>query len=694
MDVEDFIKDFLESAKTASISSGEGSCACFVENFANLLIENNFLPDFIPCYYTGEHKRKRFRIDGYALDEFDGTMNLIVADYVGLNENRTLVMTSVKQILERVVLFVDAALNTNLSNDVDISSSASDLIDLLKSNRKRICRYRVFLFTDAKISSRIKFVDIDSFDGNPVELHVWDLPRLFDVCSSSETEYVEINFSDYIEKGIPCIEAHVGDGQKYRSFLCVIPGKLLSDLYAKFGSKLLEGNVRSFLSTKVATNKGIKETIVNVPQMFFAFNNGISVTSKQVVIEDIENVKYISSVKDFQIINGGQTTVSLYNAVKNNNADLSKIFVQMKLTEVDQKQVSTDEADNLVRDMSRFSNSQNKVSDADFFATHPFHRQIEQISKVTYAPATHGEQYETIWFYERSRGQYLQEQLRLPPSKKSEFLLKNPKKQIIKKTDLAKVQNTWLGHPDFVSKGAQTNFLSFASYIDEQWLSDREQFNQRYYKCTVALMIMFDYLSTTIPKQSWYEGGYRANIITYSIALFHRLLQKQFPGRELDLILIWNKQALPEVVKISLSKISRKVFEKITENSRPVINVTQWCKRSACWDSVQSINFDLPSDIEDFLISIDDDQHQNKIARKDQKLNNGINAQTEVVKLPASHWKRLAEFAVQHQLVSSSDVSALKVACQLPFKIPNSVQSRHLLELERRARTEGFKSED
>ena len=694
MDALEFKKDFLEGVKAASVTTGEGSCACFVENFASYLIDNEILPDYIPCYFPGEYKRKKYRIDGYALDDFDGTMNLIVADYDGIDEDRTLIMSSANQAIDRAMVFVDAALNSSLSDEVDISTSASDLIDLLKSYSKNIRKYRVFLFTDAKTSSRIKSVDINDFEGVPVEAQIWDLTRLFDVCTSPSIENIEINFLDYLKKGIPCIEANVGVDQKYKSYLGVIPGELLANIYDKYGAKLLEGNVRSFLSTKVAVNKKIRETIINDPKMFFAFNNGISVTAKDVQINEIDGMKYIVLARDFQIINGGQTTASLYNAQRNNHADLSEIYVQMKLTEIDENKVSVDEADNLIRDISRSSNSQNKVSDADFFASHPFHRQMEQISKVTYAPAVHGAQYETIWFYERARGQYLQEQMRLTPSQKNTFLLKNPKSQLIKKTDLAKVDNTWLGHPDTVSKGAQTNFMQFANYIDEQWQANDSQFNERYYQSIVALMIMFNYLSNYIPKQPWYEGGYRANIITYTIALFHRLILKQFPGRDLDLVLIWNRQDLLEPIKAELNALSEIVFYKLTDENRPVINVTQWCKRSSCWDSVQAIKFELSDDLETCLISNEDDKHQKRMANKDQKVNKGINAQTEVVKYSSNHWKRLSEFAVEHHLVAPSDVSALKIACQIPFKIPNAVQSRQLLDLESKARAEGFKSED
>ena len=181
MEVEEFRKDFLEGVKAASVATGEGSCACFVDNVASYLIDNEVLPDFTPCYFLGEYGRKKYRVDGYALDEFDGTMNLIIADYNGLDDDRTLTMTSANQTIARAMVLVDAALNSDLADNVDISISASDLVDLLISSRKAIRRYRVYLFTDAKTSSRIKTIEINDFEGVPVEAQIWDLSRLFEV---------------------------------------------------------------------------------------------------------------------------------------------------------------------------------------------------------------------------------------------------------------------------------------------------------------------------------------------------------------------------------------------------------------------------------------------------------------------------------------------------------------------------------
>ena len=134
--------------------------------------------------------------------------------------------------------------------------------------------------------------------------------------------------------GIPCLVANDAATAEYTSYLCVIPGPALADIYDAYGSILLEANVRSFLSTKVAVNKKMRATILTEPARFFAYNNGISALAKDVKTRQSRDGLYITSAKDFQIINGGQTTASLSNARYKDKADLGSIFVQMKLTEI------------------------------------------------------------------------------------------------------------------------------------------------------------------------------------------------------------------------------------------------------------------------------------------------------------------------------------------------------------------------
>lgn len=681
----------MEEVKVAATVTGEGSCASFVDNVAQYLIEAEVIPDFVPSFYTGKKNRQKFRVDGYVFDEFDGTMNLVIADYDGTDINRTLTNATAKQLFDQLIHFIDLSLNTDLYQEIEMSTPCADLIDLIRLKNSVIRKYKLLIFTNGDMSTAIKTIDLDN-SAITVEGHIWDLDRLFRICCSDHgRQLIEINFKDYCPDGIPCLETNTASTDQYSSYLGVIPGSVLADIYDKYGSRLLEGNVRSFLSTKVAVNKKIRATILNTPKMFFAFNNGISATALNIQVENTDQGQYITFARDFQIINGGQTTASISNARFKDKASLNDIYVQMKLTVVDES--SQEESDELIRNISRSSNSQNKVSDADFFASHPFHRRIEQFSRQTFAPASSGAQYETKWFYERARGQYLQEQMRLTPAKKKLFEMQTPKNKVIKKIDLAKVQNTWRGYPHLVSRGAQTNFSAFAEWIDEEWNNNETLFNVRYFQTTASLILMFQLLERQIPQQPWYGGGYRANIIYYTIAQFRRLIQQQFPGKRLDLMLIWNKQEVPQVIGSSLIKLAESVFFKITDPNRKIINVTQWCKREECWDSVKHVNIKLTDELDIYLVRDDYDNTEERHAKKEQKMTNDINAQMKIVAYSVDFWKKVSEFAVKNHLVSPMDIAALTVACQMPAKLPNTYQSKRLLMLLKKVEKEGFNLE-
>lgn len=693
MDVKEFQKDFFEEIKSTAVVDGDGSCAAFVSITTGYLIASEVLSDFTPAFYVGTGRRTRkLRVDGYVLDDFDHTLTLVIADYSGQLTRDVLTKKSAQQLFDRLIYFVDEVYDNKYLKDIDISTPPADLIDLMRTGKDRIRKYRLLLITDGFISGRINSIPAKNIGDIPVECQIWDIDRIFRVCfSEMSRQNIEIDFNAYCPGGIPCIEASSANTEEYKSYLCIIPGSVLADIYDTYGSQLLEGNVRSFLSTKRAVNKKIRETILKSPEKFFAYNNGVSATAMDLKIDSSKKGKYITYAKDFQIINGGQTTASLSNARHRDKADLNPIYVQMKLTEIDS---NSDQVNDLIRNISRSSNSQNKVSDADFFATHPFHIRMEQISRRLYAPATGGDQYETKWFYERARGQYFQAQMRMTKSEKQKFLTQHPKNQVITKTDLAKVRNSWDGLPYLVSKGAQTNFMKFAEIIDESWENADIKYNEKYFKESVALMIMFKHTEKLVTHQAWYEKGYRANIVTYAIAVLRRLIKAQFPGYELDLNLIWNRQEVPDSITVALAAITKAVFSVITDPARDTINVTQWCKREACWTKVKLIEISLNKNIKKALIATEEIRLAEKEAKSDQKFLSDLEAQEKVIIAGAGFWRQVNDFAIKKRLHSPDSMKAMKYALQMPSTIVSGYQSQKLLELLDRAESEGFKSLD
>ena len=697
MDFEDFRKEFIEEVRADAIVSGIGSVASFVQTASAYMLNADVFPDAItPAFFEGEGKRNRkLRIDGYLFDPADNTMNLFIADYDSVERNNPMIKTLAQGLFKKIEYFIDEAYGQNLRNEIEPSIPVADLVDELYTQKADIAKFRFVILTTRDMGERAIKWDPEPIHGIPVEYQIWDIARIYRVCSSNlGRQNIEIDFKSYTPNGIPCIEATGMEDNGFKSYLCIIPGETLAQIYDDIGSQLLEGNVRSFLSTKVAVNKKIRETILREPGKFFAYNNGVATTAMNLKIENNGSGLFITYAEDFQIINGGQTTASLSSAKRKDHADLSGIYVQMKLTEIDSE---SDQAADLIRNISRSSNSQNKVSDADFFSTHPFHVRMEQISRHLFAPAVNGQQFETLWFYERARGQYLQKQMFMTKSEKDKFKAQNPKQQLVTKTDFAKARNSWDKLPHVVSKGAQTNFLKFAEIINEGWDKNPDIYNEKYFKDTMAIIKLFKELEELVPNQPWYEQGYRANIVTYSIALFNFLIEKKSNNQCFDLSVIWNKQKIPNQVLEEFMKITEFVNAQITDPARETVNVTQWCKRDNCWKKMQEAALretDLLDidNIEMFFVSKEDERSEAKQAKNKQHEISDMRAQKAVLDYPASFWCQLEEFILTKRLGSPDMRKALWPAKRIPTKIPTPFQAKRLLELLDIALAEGFKS--
>ena len=534
------------------------------------------------------------------------------------------------------------------------------------------------------MSSRIKDWPEAKIAGVPTEFHIWDITR-FQRAFESKTgkDDLEVNFQELVSGGVPCLAASV-DSDEYRAYLCVIPGSALADIYDQYGSRLLEGNVRSFLSAKGRINKGIRQTILNRPDMFFAFNNGIACTASEVELSNGAALRVLSA-SDLQIVNGGQTTASLAAARRNDRAALDNIFVQMKLSVV-----PPERSGQIIPEISRCANSQNRVSDADFFSNHEFHRRIEQISRKLWAPAVGGAQHGTQWFYERARGQYLNEQSRLTVSEKKKFLLQRPRHQLIAKTDLAKYENVWRQLPHVVSLGAQKNFMAFSSFATEAWDRNADEFNEEYFKRVVAKAILFRRTEQIVSKQPWYQGGYRANIVAYSVAKLSLMIDTEAPGRAMDFRSVWNKQALSFALESQITRIAEAVLDVIVSPEGGLQNITEWAKKEICWKRVAALELPLTSEFYKELIDKDEDVTRRKESRTEQKIEVGIEQQAAVFQLGAEYWKELRQYGIREGLLSPDDEGILAVGAAIPRRLPSEKQSARMMQIKLRLESEGF----
>ena len=683
----------LNNAVT-SLATAEGIMQeeAFFELTSETLIEMGELSEanYSPFKKTG------LQIDGYGgnLEDENGVIKLILLDYSSNQEQpESLTKTDIEALVKRGTNFLFKVLNKDFVNEIEESSEVFKLALMIKNRWDSVLKVRFVLVTNKQISARIKEggIKIAEVLDTPVTLNIWDFKRLADVdAQGSEREPLIIQMSDFARDiGILPIDLEHG---KYPAYLAVVPGSVLADIYDEYGTRLLEQNVRVFLQARGKINKGIQNTILDEPEMFFCYNNGLTATAESLELEEApEGGMRIKEMRNFQVVNGGQTMASIYHMSpyckkkwrKGTTPDISNVYLQMKLSVIPPE--STLE---IVPKISRFSNSQNKVSEADFFSNHPYHVEIEKFSRKVVAPSPEGSWSTTKWYYERMRGQYNNAKSLLSDARKREFESQYPRNQMFTKTDLAKYLTPWTGKPEVAQRGAAKCFANFAIVIGDKWEKSPAFCNELYYKECIAKAIIFKQIDKLVVNQPWYEGGgTKPPIVLHTIGkLFHDMkrLDKAFP-----FVTIWNKQSIPEDMLPALNSLTTFVSEIVLNPPTPGQLVTEWAKQPSCTSAVAESSFEYPEQFLKCLDSTDDYKDDMRDAVKEQKLTSSVESQIFVVSQDASFWKKLLTWGETRDILSPKDSEIVTVA--MNGKISSEKQCDYIFDVYEKCRKAGFR---
>lgn len=693
MNIQEFFHEFQQDILSRADANQNFTESMFVDVMGDLLVEIGDISGFDSCYYR--HKSLGIRVDGYSIEEGERLLNLFVSDYRSGSDLETITQNEFFAACKRGKKFFLKSMDHEYLNRLEESSDGYGLMRDLAGRSHQFDKVRIHVLSNAVAGRNLVGLSSVTEDGIMFVFDLWDLGRMFRLEESGRSrESITIDFSRFHESGsLPCLPAHLGGETAYRSYLAVVPGTVLAKLYDEYGQRLLEQNVRTFLQFRGNVNKGMRRTILSSPEMFFAFNNGITATAEGVETVVEGGQQKLSQITNLQIVNGGQTTASIFTAGKSDDADLDHIFVQMKLSVID-----PDEVEELVPKISEYANSQNKVNAADFFSNHPFHQQVEEFSRRIWAPSSDGSPIETHWYYERSRGQYANEQSIRTAAKKREFLRQNPKKQMFTKTDLAKFENSWRMNPHLVSLGAQKNFALVAKVIGDEWEKDSRDFNELYFRDLVAKAILFREVDRRIMKQEWY-GGYKANIVTYTLAYFRWLVEKS--GKILDLEKIWVGQQLEQPLLKQLLFLAKEVNDVITDTPPGITNVSEWCKKEQCWENIKQKGLlkRLDAGLKGYLLDKKAGAQQLKESRKSarqlQAIDDGIEAQKRVLEMDALYWQELVEWNARSGVLTDAELSLARIASMAlrTGRPATEKQSIKLLKALDKALDDGFKEQ-
>lgn len=652
--IEEAYAELWEDIKRESFAFGQPQQESFFNIYAAIAAGNG---DCLDLTYTPVKKEGTtgYQVDGYALDTERGELYLAIVDLRDDEEIEPLNQGQVDSLYGRVERFYKNAIKPDYINTIEETSPTFQVAYPIFSDNALFKRVRVIIFTNARLASRKKGVDSKEIAGKKFIYNILDFSRYVDIVRSMGTpEPIEIDLEEEFQTTLPCLKAHTGSTE-YASYLVVMPGDLLSRIYEIYGARLLEQNVRTFLQAKTKVNQGIITTIEKYPQMFFAYNNGLTATASGITTQELApGVTTIKAINNLQIVNGGQTTASILYARDNKKANLDNVFVQMKLSVI-----SEDRVEETVPKISKFANSQNKISDADFFSTHPFHVEMEKISRRLSAPQKEGAFAASKWFYERARGQYKNKFAYGKPAEKRKFEAEFPSDQVVEKTDLAKYALTFECLPQLVSQGAQKCFMHFADRIGKDWEENSNSYNDGYFKDVIAKTIVFRWTDQMVARSQWYrdDRGYKAQIVTYTIAWLINHL-KDGGKYHLDLQQIWNKQSLCEGLKSSLEILAPKVYLKIKDAPPNVKNLGEYCKQQACWAAVSSLKVELPGSLKTALIHADQLKQIKKDSLAVKKIDNDIEFDTRLIQLMPM-MNEIMEFASSRNLLSPASNAAL-----------------------------------
>ena len=680
IDIAEYHEELFQEVHSRADAEGRFVEDAFFDVLTESLIDAGEIETADRVHYVSP---RGIRVDGYGGDPItsDSVLSLIITDFSQSEEVATLTATNMNATFNRLSNFLARSLDDAFRNSMEESAPVFGLADLIAARWPSISKVRLFLVTNRILSSRVDGREAGQLEGVHITYSVWDLGRLHRfITSGQEREDYMVNLNEF-GAPLPVLPAHLQQAD-YESYLAVFPGRQLALIYDRWGARLLEQNVRVFLQARGNVNRGLRNTIANNPEMFFAYNNGITATAESIETVDSTNGLLLTGLRNFQIVNGGQTTASIHAALRNKEVDLDKVFVQMKLSIV-----NSDRAMEVVPKISEYANTQNRVSAADFFSNHPFHIRIETFSRRLYAPSKDGTFRQSKWFYERARGQYQDARGRLTQAERRRFDLEYPKSQMFTKTDLAKFLNVWRDKPDVVSKGAQKNFADFASFVGGEWNRHPNDFNEMYYREAIAKAIVFRSVERLVTEQPWYQGGYRANVVAYAISkLAHDVAQR---GGSINFERVWRAQGISPELRDTLAVSATAVHDVIVDPPDGMRNVTEWAKQQACWHRVMRLHVSWPDALDAELVSSSERDEVRRDAVKDQRMLNGIEAQMVVVQAGSALWSDVKEWGMSKGLLSPDDQDILEVAISMPDKVPSEKQSVRAIEILQRLREEG-----
>ncbi len=606
--------------------------------------------------------RNQHQINAYAISDNYETLDLFITVFKGTDEISIVNKAEIETAQKRISNFFNKCITKDYVNEIEESSEIFQLANTLAKYQEikdNLVRVNVIILTDGEYKGQ--FPQNDKVDKYNIFFRVIDIHFLYKISEEARVP-IEIDFKDFDgeQYEIPCLTAHTGS-LKYMTYIAIIPGNCVSKLYEHYGARLLEQNVRSFLQFTGKINKGIRDTIRNEAEMFLAFNNGIAATADHIELD--ETGHFITKISNLQIVNGGQTTASIYNSSKKDRVDISKIFVQVKFTVIE----NPEQYSEIVSRISKYANTQNKVNDADFSANNPALVAFEKLSRYILSPITISSNLQTCWFFERARGQYKTLRSRDGRTKTLQlaFDKKYPKKQMFTKVELAKYINAYqevhdgkklIIGPHIIVRGNEKNY---AQFIGNNLPDNIKKINNVYFEDAISKCILFKNADKRYGIKPNNIGEMKQVVVPYTLSLLS-IITKQ----KIDLYKIWKNQEISNELSDFIYELMVQVNHFILEKYSGQHYIEK-AKKEECWDLVKSHHWSF--NLRNIQADLIDEKNPTKRNTDIDIVEEELAQNKAVIKsIPPALWSEILQWGKESEML---DITKQTVISNIAFKL-------------------------
>ena len=354
--------------------------------FSAVCIKNSIYKN--PALHLAEDTLRSAIVDG----SYDGGADFILLD-PNNSEASDLIIGQAKYLSDISTEIAKNAVNKMVDFFLNMKSAN------YRNIREEIIRRFTTLNAEVGDESKIKFVLYTSASKNSIRLST--LEKVIKERLDEEEKFeLQVFFGNDVEDEIKAAESRrpcVEDGKliidlasnvlKYgenEAAVVNISAMSLKKLYARHGTNLLAKNLRYFIKGKSDVNTEVRNTIRNCPETFWYKNNGITIVCEEFRVDSKE-----LKLKNFSIVNGGQTTTLIFKS--DLDESMADFFVVCKV--ISAKGNTEDERSEFILSVAKATNSQKPIKLSDLKANAP--------EQIRFANAMH----EVGIYYKTKRGE-------------------------------------------------------------------------------------------------------------------------------------------------------------------------------------------------------------------------------------------------------------------------------------------------